>query len=168
LVDDKEAAGAMAMAFVGGTDARGLIVGGTDADFKKPLTFGVTGGATVTLKPEEIPQDGKYHLFKIGRINVKTGINERDRTTVWALEGQKLGVNVGWLCVTNASDRQVNGWDAYISLKIKGPAYVKGATDANGVWMDRVLLVKPQPDAAELLRQEEQKKLDARRPKVHL
>ena len=168
FVDDKEAAGEMAAKFTSVPDA-------TQAAEKvtRPLTFGVTGGATITLKPEEIPQDGKYHLFKIGWINVKKGSSIQDGgTTVWALEGKKLGVNVAWLCVTNAPDRAVNDWNAYISLKFKGPAYVKGAAGTNEVWMDRVLLVKPQPgeqpDAAELLRQAEEKKLDARRPQMRV
>ncbi len=63
FVADAEAAGGMAAAFVGDSD---------DAH-KKPLSFGVTGGPTVTLKPEEVPQDGKYHVFKIGRTQCEEG-----------------------------------------------------------------------------------------------
>ena len=125
FVGDKEAAGEMAVSFAGDNEAH-----------TKPLSFGVTGGATITLEPERIPQDEKYHLFKIGRINVKPG------TTVWAYAEGRLGVNVDRLFVPDAKDIQVNDWDAYISLKVKGPAYVKGSTEANGIWVDRVLLVK--------------------------
>ena len=53
-----------------------------------------------------------------------------------------MGVNVDRLVVAEAKDPTVNDWDAYISLKVKGPDYVKGSTDTNGLWMDRVLLVK--------------------------
>ncbi|MFC1454413.1 DUF4838 domain-containing protein, partial [Verrucomicrobiota bacterium] len=158
FVDDQDAAGETAVAFIGGKDE----------EYRQALSFGVVGGATVTLKPEEIPQDGKYHVYKIGRINVKKG------TTVWALKGKRLGVNVDRVYVPDAADPEANVWNAYISLKVKGPAFVKGSTETNGVWMDRVLLVKPQPgeklDPAELLRQKEQKELDkkreARRPHV--
>jgi len=115
-------------------------MGNSEDAHKKLLTFGVTGGATVILKPEEVPQDGKYHVFKIGRINVKQG------TAVWACAGGRLGVTVDRLFVPGAQDMKVNVWDAYISLKVKGPAYVKGATEANGIWMDRALLVKPQKE----------------------
>jgi hypothetical protein len=139
---------------------------GEEEAYKKPLCFGVSGKAPIFLKPEDIPQDGKYHVFKIGKINVREG------TTVWALDGKKIGVNVDRLFVEDAKDGKVNEWNAYISLKIKGPAYVKGSTDANGVWMDRVLLVKPQAgekaDADYLLRQEEEKKRDALRPLLRL
>jgi len=127
FVDDKEAAGEMA-----------VCLGENDEVHKKPLSLGATGAATVTLKPEEIPQDGRYHLHKIGRINVKQG------TTVWAGEGGRLGVTVERLFVPDAQDAKINDWDAYASLKAKGPAYIKGSTEPNGIWLDRVLLVKPQ------------------------
>ena len=47
----------------------------------------------------------------------------------------------------DAADPEANVWEAYISLKVTGPAYMKGSTAPNGVWMDRALLVKPQPPA---------------------
>jgi hypothetical protein len=131
FVADTEAAGGMAVAFIADTD---------DAH-KKPLSFGVTSGVTLSLKPEEVPQDGKYHLFKIGRTRVKKG------TTVWAHASKRMGVNVDRLVVVEATDPTANDWDAFISLKVKGPDYVKGSTGANGLWMDRVLLVRP-PKAA--------------------
>ncbi|MFA7158954.1 MAG: hypothetical protein WC299_06575, partial [Kiritimatiellia bacterium] len=145
------------------------------------IHFGVTGGQTITLKPEEIPQDGKYHLYKIGRVEIKPSTTvipgaknmmTRPGTTVWALEGRKLGVCVDRLYDAAATNAEANTWNAYISLKVKGPAFVKGSTETNGVWMDRVLLVKPQPgeklDPAEVQRLEEQKKMDARRPRVRV
>ena len=136
FLPDSDAVGGMAVCFAADKETQ-----------QKPLSFGATSGATVTLKPEEIPQDGKYHLLKIGRINVRQG------TAVWAcsVEGvdnasKGWGVTVDRLFVPNAKDAKVNDWDAYISLKVKGPAYVKGSTEANGIWMDRVLLVKPQKE----------------------
>lgn len=126
FVPDAEAAGGMAVAFAGeGADAH-----------KKPLSFGVTGGPTITLQPEQVPQDGKFHVFKIGRTRVKKG------TTVWAHAGNRMGVNVDRLLVADAKAPTSNDWDAYISLKVKGPDYVKGSTDSNGLWIDRVVLVK--------------------------
>ncbi len=130
FVEDAEAAGGMAAAFVADSD---------DAH-KQPLTFGVTGGATVTLAPEEVPQDGNYHVFKIGRIRVKKG------TAVWAQASRRMGVHVDRLFVPGAEDPSVNDWDAYISLKVKGPDYVNGSTDSNGLWMDRVILARPSKD----------------------
>ena len=106
----------------------------------KPLAFGVSDGPTVALRPDEIPPDGRYHVHRIGRITVKKG------TTVWAVEGRRLGVTVDRLFVDGAKDPGANEWDAYVSLKVTGPAYVKGASDPNGVWLDRALLVKPRSE----------------------
>ena len=127
FVEDAEAAGGMAAVFVADSD---------DAH-KQPLKFGVTGGPTVTLRPEEVPEDGKYHVFKIGRTRVKKG------TTVWAHASRRMGVNVDRLVVPEGQDPSVNDWDASISLKVRGPDYVKGSTDSNGLWMDRVILERP-------------------------
>jgi len=52
------------------------------------------------------------------------------------------------LFVDDSDDPAANDWNAYISLMLRGPAYVKHSDEPNGVWMDRVLLVKPQPDEA--------------------
>lgn len=141
MVDDDDAAGGMAaMATKAGAIEAAEEGGdkggdGTEA-YGKPVVFGVRGGPSVTLKPEDIPQDGKFHLFRIGKVNV------RKNTQVWALEGKLLGVNVGRLVVPRGSDPGVNEWEAYISLKFEGPAYVKGSTKPNRVLMDRVLMVK--------------------------
>lgn len=126
IVADAEAAGGMAAALVAAAD---------DAH-KQPLTFGITGGPTFTLPPEEVPQDGKCHVFKVGPTRGKK------RTTAWAHASRRRGVNVDRLVVPEAQDPTVNDWEAYISLKVKGPAYVKGSTDSNGLWMDRVILVR--------------------------
>ena len=88
------------------------------------------------MQPEDIPQDGKYHLYRIGQIRVQEG------TTVWALKGARLGVNVDRIFEADADNPAVNTWEAYISLKLQGPAYVRGSRQPNGVWMDRVLLIR--------------------------
>ena len=54
-----------------------------------------------------------------------------------------MGVNVDRLVVPEGQDPIVNDWDASISLKVRGPDYVKGSTDSNGLWMDRVILERP-------------------------
>ncbi len=54
-----------------------------------------------------------------------------------------MGVNVDRLVVPEGQDPSANDWGASISLKVKGPDYVKGSTDSNGLWMDRVILTRP-------------------------
>jgi len=150
FVPDDEAAGRMTATFTErsriqkaeeGSDAPEV---GESEQHRKPLIFGASvgktigDGQTITVQPEDIPQDGKYHLYHVGRIRVQEG------TTVWALEGGRLGVNVDRLFVPEAEDPAVNEWDAYISLKLQGLAYVRGSKQPSGAWMDRVLLIKPQ------------------------
>ncbi|MFA7158776.1 MAG: DUF4838 domain-containing protein [Kiritimatiellia bacterium] len=169
FVVDSEAVGGMAaepagisaiMAAEKGAPADGAV----QKPLSKSLTFGVTGGPTVTLKPDDIPQDGKYHLYKIGIVKVKP------QTMVWAIEGRKLGVCVDRIYEPGATNENANLWNAYISLKVKGPVFVQGSTETNGIWMDRVLMVKPRPgekpDPSELKRMEEKKKREASLPQV--
>ena len=52
------------------------------------------------------------------------------------------GIPPGRIITYNSLVR-LTDWDVYISLKVKGPAYIKGSTDRDGLWMDRVLLVRP-------------------------
>jgi len=150
FVPDDEAAGRMTATFTERSRIQKAEEGGDAFEVgeaeqhREPLVFGVSvgkklgDGQTITVQPEDIPQDGKYHLYRVGRIRVQEG------TTVWALEGARLGVNVDRIFEADADDPAVNERDAYISLKLQGPAYVSGSKQPNGVWMDRVLLIKPQ------------------------
>ncbi len=150
FLPDDEAAGRMTATFTERSRIQKAEEGGDapevgeSGQHRKPLIFGASVGKrigdrqTITVQPEDIPQDGKYHLYHVGRIRVQEG------TTVWALEGGRLGVNVDRLSVPEAKSPAVNEWDAYISLKLLGPAYVRGSKQRNGVWMDRVLLIRPQ------------------------
>jgi hypothetical protein len=150
FLPDDEAAGRMTATFTERSRIQKAEEGGDAPEagkaeqHRKPLVFGVCVGKTlsesqtITVPPDNIPQDGKYHLYHVGRIRVQEG------TTVWALEGGRLGVNVDRLFVPDADAPAVNEWDAYISLKLQGPAYVKGSKQPSGVWMDRVLLIRPQ------------------------
>jgi len=148
FVPDPDAVGGMAATFTVRDRIQRAEEGGTttetsDAEqYRKPLVFGTGIGKrlddkkTITILPEDIPQDGKYHLYPLGQLRVLEG------TTVWALEGGRLGVNVDRIFDQQSKTSEANDWDAYISLKLQGPAYIKGSKDANGAWMDRVLLVR--------------------------
>jgi len=147
FVPDAEAVGGMTATFTVRSRIQRAEEGGTSPEtsaaqqHRKPLVFGTGIGkrlddkVTIEIAADEIPQDGRYHLYPVGRITVQEG------TMVWALEGGRLGVNVDR--VFDAEDPDGNKWDAWVSLKLQGPAYVKGSTQSNGAWMDRVLLVRP-------------------------
>lgn len=168
FVADDEAVGGMAATFAqmsavqraeeGGQDNKDV---SEDQQHRQAVMIGISGAQSYRMSPERIPQDEKYHLHSLGVIQVKPG------TTIWALEGKRLGVNVDRVLVTNPKSPADNQWKAYISLKFQGPAYVKGSTKPNGVWMDRVLLVKPEADAkskaaAAKMLQEEQRRQSLR------
>ena len=136
------------------------------AVYREPVTFGVTGGATITLKSNEIPGDEKYHLYGVGSFEIRPG------TMVWALKGRRMGVAVDRLYVPKPDDPVENLWNGYLSMRFAGPAYVKGSTSTNGVFIDRVLLVRPHADVArdsnlsQVL--EKQKQRYAVRPTLHV
>jgi hypothetical protein len=150
FIPDDEAVGGMTATFTERSRVQKAEQGGDASEVgeaeqhRRPLVFGVgigtklADGQTTTVEPKDIPQNGKYHLYHVGRISVEEG------TTVWALVGARLGVNVDRIFEADAQDTAVNEWDAYISLKLQGPAYVRGSKQPNGAWMDRVLLIKPQ------------------------
>lgn len=155
FVADPDAAGGMAAEPTGlsamlAAEEGAPADGRADVRHALTLTFGATGGPTLTLAAGQIPQDGAYHLYKIGRVTIREGTapGAPSGTTVWALEGRKLGVCVDRLYVPDAAGPDANAWEAFISLKLNGPAWVKGSAAPNTVRMDRVLLVKPRPGQA--------------------
>jgi len=152
FIPDPDAVGGMTATFTERNQIQRAEKGGSVPEVgeaeqhRKPLVFGVGIGKrlddkrTITLLPDDIPQDGKYHLYPMGPIQVKEG------TMVWALEGARLGVNVDRILVDEASDPKANEWEAWISLKLQGPAYVKGSQMPNVAWMDRVILARQNSD----------------------
>lgn len=115
-----------------------LLVRMSDQDYKKPLLIGGRGLKPFIIEFDEIPQDEKYHLYALGRLKLDKW------SKVWLCAKNKLTVDLSRVWVQNAKDHRTNEWDVYISLKFKGPAYVKDSVGNNQIWMDRVLLVKPQ------------------------
>ncbi|MBE6370914.1 MAG: DUF4838 domain-containing protein [Lentisphaerae bacterium] len=101
-----------------------------------PVSFGVYDnetkkGIAMTITP--IPQDEKYHWYKVGRFEFGK------QSFLWA-----------WFWHRNANLRSVwtnadgltgfNTWNVWISVRITGPAYVKGSQKKNAVLLDRVVL----------------------------
>ena len=144
---DNTAAGGLALMFTGKPE-----------DHKDTLSFGVTGGPGVTLKADEIPQDAKYHLYKIGRVDV------RKHMVAWGHGTRSLGVRLDWPGIGEGQEKDSNLWDAYISLKVDGPAYVKDSKSPNKVWMDRVILVRAPEAKARVATSSE--KVQIRTPKI--
>ncbi|MBU0716488.1 MAG: DUF4838 domain-containing protein [Verrucomicrobia bacterium] len=123
-VADEDACGGWAMTF----DAE------NDDVYKKPFVVGVTDNEPVIIKHKDIVQDEKFNFYEIGKFNIKKG------DVVWARADKLLRVPVDRLA--KKSPNALNKWNVYISLKFKGPAYVKNSSQLNGIFMDRVLLVR--------------------------
>ena len=128
---DPEAAGEKAIVYEGkGPD-----------DHRSPPSFGVYDGArlvfgpSVELKPAEVPQDGAYHWYKIARFPVTNGV------LVWAHRTWWISVRLDRAYDPAAPDPN---WDIWVSLKVLGPEYVAGSTDKDGIWVDRIVLVRPE------------------------
>lgn len=116
------------------------------------ILLGVDGGPTVTLSRQALPKDGKFHLYRIGPVQLQPtvmpepggeAILPQMGTMIWALEGKRLGVFVDRVYEENPEDPAANLWDASISLKFSGPSFVPGATGEDTISMDRAFLVRP-------------------------
>ena len=103
-----------------------------------PVTFGIynyktrKGGATVCLSAEKIPQDEKYHWYKVSRTTLVPG------SVIW--------IHWSWMTqiyLNNAVTGIIpEDADVYISMKITGPAYVKGSRRRNDILVERAVFVK--------------------------
>ena len=129
LVDDPDAAGGKAW----------RLGKGPDFQHSAPLHFGVhdqarkVEGPRVLLPFDEMPQDGKYHWYKIGRFPVT------NQVMVWLPAAWYLSADLTRAYDPAASDHTCDIW---ISLKVNGPAYVKGSQETSSVSFDRVTVVR--------------------------
>ena len=103
--------------------------------------FGIYDPATKTYGPgltvEFPPQDGKYHLYKLGRYTL---INSS--AYVFCHSSWFTSIKIGKGYDQTAGDAH-NTYDVYVSAKFTGPAYINKSKDTeNGFWVDRVILVR--------------------------
>ena len=127
---DPNAAGGMAYRLGQKTTIDGTLL------FRKPLTIGVydktnkKDGPHITIESTNIPQDGKYHLYKIGEYAIS------ERTFVWTGDW-RIQVYLNKAYFPPLARRM----EIYVSIKVCGPAYVKDSADENSISVDRVILV---------------------------
>lgn len=108
-------------------------------------------GDSLTFYREDIPQDGKFHCYRIGTAVIQDPLavfyhkSWRPRTFL-----RTLGI------IPEARD-------VWISMRFQGPSYVDGSTEPDGVFFNRLFFVKgsvldlyerPQPDDALLFKAE--------------
>jgi LysM repeat protein len=91
---------------------------------------------TVAYRVKKIPQDEKYHWYKIPQpLNCANGF-----IPFWGLYGF-LNMDLSTLYRYVDGREDMNIWDIYFSVKFTGPAWVKGSTKENAVWLDRIVAV---------------------------
>ena len=105
-----------------------------------PNSFGIYSSSdkrNASTIRTDVPQDEKYHWYKINAFDF--GPN----TSLWGFYWY-ASVNLSFAYTAADGLPGYNIWETWISVKYAGPAYVKGSTQKNGVFLDRVILVKPE------------------------
>lgn len=105
-----------------------------------PNSFGIYSRSdkrSASTIQTDVPQDEKYHWYKINAFDF--GPN----TYLWGFYW-RFNVNLSSAYTTADGLPGCNIWESWISVKYTGPAYVKGSKQKNGVFLDRVILVKPE------------------------
>ena len=85
---------------------------------------------------KNIPQDEKYHWYKVGKAKLEAG------SFLW---GFYWGMNCRLGDLYQRDDglpEDTNVWEIWVSFKVTGPRYVKGSTKKDELYMDQVMLVK--------------------------
>ena len=86
---------------------------------------------------KEVPQDEKYHWYRFpGKLELK------DNPSAFYGHGGAIYVNTGHLFDFRTDDPDANTWDACFSVKFTGPAYVKGSTKENAIFVDMLVLTR--------------------------
>lgn len=97
-------------------------------------------GPTITIARAEIPQDGGYHWYRIGRYRISGGVELFGHGS-WGVRCLVLAKDV---FDPNNELPDANDWTVWVSAKLTGPAYIKDSQEKeNGFYLDRVVLVKP-------------------------
>ncbi len=103
-----------------------------------PQWFGVydyTTKKSIHYSPSKVPQDEKYHWYRIGKFEVG------NRSIVWGFFWRMdVKLDQVWSPADGVSDYNV--WTIWISAKFTGPGYVRNSQKENRIYLDQVVLVK--------------------------
>ena len=94
---------------------------------------------TVSIPKERLPQDEKFHFYPIGKITLAP------KCYIWAHSSWNIQRDMDEFYEWNGIS---NDYEAFISIKAEGPAYVAGSEKANSVMVDRILLIRSQEGAS--------------------
>ena len=84
-----------------------------------------------------IPKDEQYHWYKMpGKLSLTP------QAYFWG-QGWSINVPLGKLYMMTADPIADNTWDFYFRLKFTGPAYVPDSSKPNAIWLDLLVLTRP-------------------------
>ena len=105
---------------------------------RTPLVFSLRDMAgkktLLRYRVKNIPQDGKYHLYRIGKSKL-TANSQLILHWSWWLN-QSSPSNVFDPIEANAR------YEIWVSVKFTGKPYVKGSNEPGAIWLDRILFVE--------------------------
>ena len=86
---------------------------------------------------KQVHQDEKYHWYKL-----RGAIDLQDKSYFWAHSWAiQFKTSAVYLLTDGMTDNNV--WEAWVSAKFTGPAYVPGSAKENAIWVDMVALTRP-------------------------
>ena len=91
----------------------------------------------VVLVLKSVPQDEKYHWFRIpGKLELKP-------ISYFVGQGWAIQANTSQFFMLTDGNPLDNTWDeVWFSAKFTGPAYVKGSTRENAIYVDAAVLIR--------------------------
>ena len=148
VVDDPDSPLGKAMSSPEQTNAKNSHVLKRQAGKLYPTSFGLydtEGRKGISVSITDIPQDEKYHWYKIGKYHFGK------QTFLWAwFWHRRADLRSVW---SNADGvENFNDYEVWISAKITGPAYVSKSEKKNAVMLDRIILIKCLEHSAETVR----------------
>ena len=132
-VDDADAASGRAMALRKHPQGKDLHSGtafnmGIYCDVNKKTL------ANWQLAKTAIPQDEKYHFYRIGKAQASKALVIYGHKS-WAMQQKFTNL-------VDEKDPRGNLVEVYASVKFTGPAYVKGSKLENGIFVDRIIFTR--------------------------
>ncbi len=117
----------------------GILPAGEGREYHaRPFNLGVYNRAqrkflaNRTIPQAEIPQDGKFHLYHLGKFAIEP------TTILWVHWSWLLSIGIDSAYLPEAD----NQWNVYASIKLVGSPYQKDSQATPQVLVDRVLLVR--------------------------
>ena len=126
------------------TGGRAIALNPKVKDFSKPIEGGIWTGYNqrhyLRWKPDQkiFKRDEKYHLYYFGSCKLP---GPETQPQMWIHSSWTVQMTQSLRNAYNPIDSD-RVYDIYVSLKLTGPAYVKGSTKPNGIFVDQIFYVE--------------------------